>query len=114
MLVAIAIPVFTVQLERSRDATSIANIRSAYAEAMSDYLASNTVGADTTITKTVNIQTAQANDWSDQATNLPFEAPVDPGSVNAMTAYTASFAFTTDDTTSETTVECTLAAGSGT
>ena len=39
VLVAIAIPVFTTQLERSREATDLANIRSAYAEAMTDYLA---------------------------------------------------------------------------
>lgn len=32
VLVAIAIPVFSAQLERSREATDIANIRSAYAE----------------------------------------------------------------------------------
>lgn len=32
MLVAIAIPVFTAQLEKSREATDMANIRSAYAE----------------------------------------------------------------------------------
>ena len=34
MLVAIAIPVFTSQLEKSREATDAANIRSAYAEAV--------------------------------------------------------------------------------
>ena len=39
MLVAIAIPVFTTQLERSREATDLSNIRSAYAEAVADYLA---------------------------------------------------------------------------
>ena len=33
MLVAISIPIFTSQLEKSRDATDQANIRSAYAEA---------------------------------------------------------------------------------
>ena len=33
VLVAIAIPIFTSQLEKSRDATTIANLRSAYAEA---------------------------------------------------------------------------------
>ena len=38
VLVAIAIPVFTTQLERAREATDLANIRSAYAEAMTDYL----------------------------------------------------------------------------
>ncbi len=34
VLVAIAIPVFSTQLERSREATDLANIRSAYAEVM--------------------------------------------------------------------------------
>ena len=38
VLVAIAIPVFTAQLEKSREATDLANIRSAYAELMSEYL----------------------------------------------------------------------------
>ena len=33
VLVAIAIPVFTAQLERAREATDMANIRNAYAEA---------------------------------------------------------------------------------
>ena len=39
VLVAIAIPVFTQQLERSREATDLSNIRAAYAEAVADYLA---------------------------------------------------------------------------
>ena len=34
VLIAIAIPVFTAQLEKSREATDGANIRSAYAEVM--------------------------------------------------------------------------------
>ena len=38
VLVAIAIPVFTAQLERAREATDIANVRSAYAEVMTNYL----------------------------------------------------------------------------
>lgn len=33
VLVAISIPIFTSQLEKSRDAVSISNIRAAYAEA---------------------------------------------------------------------------------
>lgn len=33
VLVAVAIPVFTTQLEKSREATDLANIRAAYAEA---------------------------------------------------------------------------------
>lgn len=47
VLVAISIPIFTAQLEKSRDAVSIANIRSAYAEAASAYLTSN--GKDETV-----------------------------------------------------------------
>lgn len=38
VLVAIAIPVFTTQLEKSREATDVANVRSAYATLMADYL----------------------------------------------------------------------------
>ena len=38
VLVAIAIPVFTSQLERSRESTDLANIRSAYAEVVTQVL----------------------------------------------------------------------------
>ena len=38
VLVAIAIPVFTTQLEKSREATDMANVRSAYATLVADYL----------------------------------------------------------------------------
>ena len=38
VLVAISIPIFTTQLEKSRDAASIANIRSAYSRAMNEYI----------------------------------------------------------------------------
>lgn len=38
VLVAIAIPIFTTQLERAREATDLANIRSAYAEVVTAYL----------------------------------------------------------------------------
>ena len=39
VLTAIAIPVFTTQLEKSREATDMSNIRAAYAEVMANYLA---------------------------------------------------------------------------
>ncbi len=42
VLVAIAIPVFTSQLEKSREATDLANLRSAYGEAISAYLTDGT------------------------------------------------------------------------
>ena len=38
VLVAVAIPVFSTQLERSRQATDLANIRSSYSEAETNYL----------------------------------------------------------------------------
>ena len=38
VLVAIAIPIFTTQLERAREATDLANVRSAYAEVVTAYL----------------------------------------------------------------------------
>lgn len=63
VLVAIAIPVFTSQLEKSREAVDAANIRAAYAELMADEI-SDTVktGADaykvTLIQKTADWQNA--------------------------------------------------------
>jgi len=51
VLVAIAIPVFTTQLERSKEATDLSNIRAAYAEVVAEYLSS---GADTSKSATVN------------------------------------------------------------
>lgn len=50
VLVAIAIPTFTGQLEKSRQATDVANIRAAYAEANVNYLSNGTKGEATTPT----------------------------------------------------------------
>ena len=98
VLIAIAIPVFTSQLENARDATSVANMRSAYAEAQAAYLTGNsggnaTVAADksTVTVANVKIESAQANQWSQQAKELPFTAPEDPG-----TAGTRSMEFKYD------------------
>lgn len=41
MLVAISIPIFTAQLEKSRDATDAANVRASIAQATADYLSSD-------------------------------------------------------------------------
>ncbi|MDY4495197.1 MAG: prepilin-type N-terminal cleavage/methylation domain-containing protein [Erysipelotrichaceae bacterium] len=48
VLVAIAIPVFTSQLEKSKEATDLANIRAAYAEAMVKSLDNGGEGGDAT------------------------------------------------------------------
>ena len=49
VLVAIAIPVFTTQLEKSREATDQANVRSAYAEVMAEYLTNADSGHSMTV-----------------------------------------------------------------
>ena len=60
VLTAIAIPVFTNQLERSREATDLSNIRAAYAEAVSDYLSG---GAKTSKTATVKDIKQTVSGW---------------------------------------------------
>ncbi|WP_051199860.1 type II secretion system protein [Butyrivibrio sp. FCS006] len=95
VLVAVAIPVFTTQLEKSRDATSVANIRSAYAEAMTDYLTGE-AGSSNTITKSAVIQTTTANSWSGNGANLPFKAPKDNGGVKKATSTKITFTFADD------------------
>ena len=47
VLTAVAIPVFTTQLEKSREATDIANMRSAKAAAVALYLDDNEAGSTT-------------------------------------------------------------------
>ena len=42
VLVAISIPIFSTQLEKAREATDMANIRSAYAEVVTQYLTNDT------------------------------------------------------------------------
>ncbi len=51
VLVAIAIPVFSAQLEKSREATDLANIRSAYAEVVLDAIEDNSAAKKTVTLK---------------------------------------------------------------
>ncbi len=64
VLVAIAIPVFTAQLEKSREATDIANVRSAYATVVADYLTNNKAAS-----ATVDATQTKA-DWQGQSGNI--------------------------------------------
>ena len=62
VLVAIAIPVFTSQLEKSREAVDAANIRAKYAELMADTLTGDTSGKTYAVTlkqKTNNWQNTE-------------------------------------------------------
>ncbi len=71
VLVAIAIPVFTAQLEKSREATDLANVRAAYAEQMAAYLTGNNVSsiADITVPAKQTIANWQ-NDGSKSKTTI--------------------------------------------
>ncbi len=61
VLTAIAIPVFSSQLEKSKEATDQANVRSAYAEVVTLYLTDNAAH-----TMSVTPKQAQAN-WQNSA-----------------------------------------------
>ena len=50
VLTAIAIPVFSSQLEKSREATDLANVRSAYATLVADYLGNTGAAAEKSVT----------------------------------------------------------------
>ncbi len=64
VLVAIAIPVFTTQLEKSRESTDLANVRSAYAALVVAYL-------DTGSTSTIEVPAEQKADNWQNADNSP-------------------------------------------
>ncbi len=49
VLVAISIPIFSAQLEKSRDATDTANLRSAYAEVVANQLAGDGTATSPTV-----------------------------------------------------------------
>lgn len=68
VLVAIAIPVFTNQLEKAREATDAANIRSAYAEVMAAALTdSDNVNG---VTRTPKNENGTYYEYSKEVTNV--------------------------------------------
>ena len=87
VLVAIAIPVFTTQLEKSREATDAANIRSAYAEVMAEAL-ENPEG--NVAAKTVKATQTQA-DWQSSIDNI---AGLEVGGTSGIAAVTKGDAWT--------------------
>lgn len=85
VLVGISIPVFTNQLEKSRDAVSVANMRTAYAEASTTKLVgessggNTTLNADGTVTVTgVAFKGEKVDDFSGLAAELPFTVGTEP------------------------------------
>jgi len=71
ILIAIAIPIFTAQLEQSRDSVSISNIRGAYAEASAAMMTSN----GKAVAKTGNTTVAAVSDGKQEVTveNVDFK-----------------------------------------
>ena len=61
VLVAIAIPVFTTQLERARETADLANLRSAYGELVTEYL-SRDLSTNGTLSATVPV-TQRTSGW---------------------------------------------------
>ena len=80
VLVAIAIPVFSSQLEKSREATDLANVRSAYANLVADYLANT--GAATA--KSIDVPVAQKETGWQNGSDGKLETMVD-GAISQIT-----------------------------
>ena len=88
-------------------------MRAAYAEAQTAALTQENSGkavytkgtgssGDSVTVSGVIIKTEKANSWSDQAGDLPFDAPTDPGESKTMTmtfTYDANGALETDSVT---------------
>ena len=113
VLVAVAIPVFTAQLEKSRDAVTVSNLRSAYAEATSTYLMSDgkafgaatdhvsaaaaTGGKQEVTVKGVGFK-SQANGFSNMETELNFSVNnISENDLKTPGNYTVIFEYTTSD-----------------
>ncbi|MDY5112370.1 MAG: prepilin-type N-terminal cleavage/methylation domain-containing protein [Bilifractor sp.] len=58
VLVAVSIPIFTSQLEKAREATDVANMRAAKAEASADYLSADLDTSVWTVTEASHTATA--------------------------------------------------------
>ncbi|MBR3315014.1 MAG: prepilin-type N-terminal cleavage/methylation domain-containing protein [Atopobiaceae bacterium] len=103
VLIAIAIPVFTTQLEKSRDATTVANLRSAYAEASAQYLTNDftpvtdddgkETGDRTVTISGVHIESTDDDYSIDE--KLPFT--IDGDTIAGPTDVNATFTFNVDD-----------------
>ena len=103
VLVAIAIPVFTAQLEKSREATDKANLRAAYAQQMTELL---TWDGETEITDiTVNAKQAQANWQADGDEETTLISDGIEGSGIEVTAKTSGSSWTVSVNTDDLVVE---------
>lgn len=107
VLVAISIPIFTSQLEKSRDAVTIANLRSAYAEASAlmlsepDSADATSGNAKKTSANVVEVSkvSLECTDGKADVSELPFGDKVTLPTTATKSA-TITFTFGTDGTVS--------------
>ena len=93
VLVAISIPIFTTQLEKSRDAVSVSNIRAAYAQASAEYLTSDENGTGNSIEEKVELKGTQKG-WSNMEDELSFKHDGMTDEIGGTAGtYTAMFVF---------------------
>ena len=76
VLVAIAIPIFTSQLEKAREATDIANIRDYYAEIAADLLTGDLDATHTTVTLSGGKTATYANDTDSYTVTVKDYSPL--------------------------------------
>ena len=125
VLVAVMIPVMNNSLEKSRDTATVANLRTAYAEAQVAYLTEDATNADVTITKgtgdaagtitsiaVANVKAMGRNaGFSSVDTNLPF-AVTNLGAMGKDAGtYTVTFTYGANGTIEK--VECVKANTNG-
>ena len=91
VLVAISIPIFTAQLEKSREATDAANLRAAYAEVMTAGLTEDTAN----YTKTVTAKQKDLTKWD----NTSIETIGDVARPNPAASWTVAYNATTQTVT---------------
>jgi type IV pilus assembly protein PilA len=109
VLVAIAIPVFTSQLEKSRESTDAANIRNAYAEIMVGILEDQ---SSFTTSQTVQFQQQQAG-WQNTDVKTSLEALETNGGSN-IGDLAVTFNGTIDNVTASGTAAFSYTAGTST
>ena len=98
VLVAVAIPVFTGSLNKSKAATDEANARALYGQLVADYLDDNTVNA--TINGSIAANSTVTVTGDGVTTEYKFSDQVSAGSINttgvpsvSVTTYTGTFTF---------------------
>ena len=112
VLVAISIPIFSSQLEKSRDAVSISNIRAAYAQSQTAILTytdavDGVAQGDVTVTKgttgytvevkNVAIKSQKGDDWSGLSVELPWDNADSKPADDGLNKNDATVTFTYDE-----------------